>query len=325
MGDNKSMSRAALKEIILAVIFIACTASAFWFWRVAAIQIANGVFSHYAELIIPATLLILAAVCFGFSSLFIKNKKILYPAVAGSAIMPFMLIPPTKPLLVALVLSIGMLLFAATRIRSEQELSVGISMPKLFKMGIPLYFTVASLIISFFYLDAIRGKDGVETLLPRKAFDLTFRAFAGPLKSITGANSLDAHMTVDQFLESALTKQLEEKGITFSSVPKAEIMRLFTDQRARIAEQYGVKLTGKETIGDVFYGAVISRIDDLLGPYRSYIPYASAIAFFLAFKTIAIIMYLLVLLAGYVLLKILLGANIVMSKKEQIEIEKLEF
>ena len=118
-------------------------------------------------------------------------------------------------------------------------------------------------------------------------------------------------------------KELQSRGLTFAQIPKKELTKLLALQREELVNTYGLKLKGDERVDEVFYETVSARIADLFGPYRSYLPIASAIAFFLAMKTFTLPLYFLTILFAVLLIKLLIFGKIIVSKKEQIEIDRL--
>lgn len=169
----------------------------------------------------------------------------------------------------------------------------------------------------------MQAKDAIRAVFPRTVFNVTVRALGGPLRSLTGNEQFTPEETVDQFFQGLVKKQLANQGIHIDQVSQKELKRLLTEQRNEIARSYGIKLKGDEKLGDVFYTTIIERISDLLGPYRIYVPYASAITFFLAFKTLSLFLYFIVIGVAFLFVKFMIVMEILTRKKEQIEIERL--
>jgi hypothetical protein len=70
---------------------------------------------------------------------------------------------------------------------------------------------------------------------------------------------------------------------------------------------------------EVLYRAMVKQFKELLGPYQDFLPYASAVIFFFAFKTFTIPLYYLALIFSFLLIKLLIWSKIV--KKEIVEIQ----
>ncbi|MDP3770046.1 MAG: hypothetical protein Q8R40_03870 [bacterium] len=317
------MDKLNIKELMLGILVIVTSIISFWFWRLATIAIAEELFNSYGQFLASIGTLAIAASMFGIAAIFIKTPWVVYSSAGVGTAIPFFFIPANSIVIAAMAVCVLLSLFAVRRIRKEFSLSLGFSVANIFKAGVPLFLTLSGIIISVFYLTDVQKKDAVRTILPRSAFDITIRALGGPLKSLSGNVSFAPEDTVDQVFQGLLKKQLETRGISLNQVSQKEMQRLLAAQRDEIAASYGIKLTGKEQLGDVFYTTIIEKINDLLGPYRIYVPYASMLAFFLAFKTLSIFLYLIVLGFSYLLIKLMITANILTTKKEQIEVERI--
>lgn len=317
------MNKVGWKETVLCIFYICVVASSFWFWRSSTQAIAEEVFNSYGQFIASIGSLILAASLFGIAAIFVRTSWILYVSAALSIISAFLFVPLTNIAFVICALCVLLTLFAARRIRKDASLSWGFSVANMFKSGVPLFLTVVSIILSLFYLNDVQAKDAIRSIFPRSAFNVTIRALGGPLKSLSGNERFTPEETVDEFFQGLVKKQLNDQGIHIDQVSQKELKRLLTAQRDEIAKAYGIKLKGDEKLGDVFYTTIIERINDLLGPYRVYVPYASAITFFLAFKTVSLFLYFIVIGVAFLLVKFMIMMNILIRKKEQIEIERL--
>lgn len=317
------MNNISVKEVILAVVSMCAIIGSFLLWRTTAHLMAEQAFNSYNQFIASVGFLVIASSLFGISAIFIRNPKMVYTSLGISVIVPFFFIPATNLGYVTVGVCLLLTLFAVRRIRKEFGLSFGFSVASLFKTAIPLFLTVCGVIISLFYLNDIQNKDAIQAIFPRPAFNISIRALGGPLRSITGNESFTPDETVDQFFLELAKKQLADRGIKISQVPPAELNRLLVQQRTEIARSYGIKLTGHELLGDVFYTTIIERVNDLLGPYRVYAPYASAVTFFLAFKTLSVFLYLVVVAVAFLIIKLMIMMKLVVRKKEQVEVDRL--
>lgn len=317
------MNKIGVKEVVLCVLYVCVVASSFWFWRSSTAAIAQEDFNSYGQFIASISSLILASSLFGIIAIFVRTSWILYVSAGLSAALPFLFVPFTLVVLIVCVSCVFLTLFAVRRIRKDASLSWGFSVANMFKSGVPLFLTVSGIVISVFYLNDVQAKDAVRSIFPRSAFNVTIRALGGPLRTLSGNQSFTPEETVDEFFQGLIKKQLGSQGIQIDQVSKKELQRLLTEQRNEIARSYGIKLKGDEKLGDVFYTTIIERINDLLGPYRIYVPYASAITFFLAFKTLSLFLYFIVIGVAFLLVKLMILMEILTRKKEQIEIERL--
>ncbi len=285
--------------------------------------VVDGKFDNYGHFLWPVTGLVISATLFSFSALFIKNKWILYSAVIISATAPYLFIE-TSGIVVGALLANGFLIFtAAHRVQKESELSLGFSLTKFLKTGLPLYFTIASLIVSVFFLSHLNEEKAIASLLPKPALDTVLKSFSGPLQSLVGLPELNLQGTLEEALLSLAEEQLKSQGIALSQIPKAELNRLIADQRKELEKNLGVKLGNKEKVSDILHKTITNRIEDLLGPYKKYLPYASALTFFFAFKTLTLPLYYGTLLITFLLIKLLLAIKILRSEKQQIEVDRL--
>lgn len=318
-------SRIHLQELIVAALAVVSSILVFWLWsgRMAVVQ--GGDIRGYSALILPIAGVCFSGALFAFAALFVRNSRIAYPAAAVAVGSPYFLLPADSVVLGTFVLSIFLILFAVRRIRSEYALSVGFSISKIVKDGLPLYFTIASLLISVFYLHQFNRQTGTETLVPRPALDYTLRWLSKnpAMFDSLGLPALDPAMTIDDVLMAFLRKEIREQGVPESRVPKEELARLLAEQREALSSQYGISLHGNEKVGDVLNRAVQGYMARLLGPYQEYLPFASAAAFFLAFKTLTLPLYYITLLLTYVLIKLAFYGNILKREKEKIEVERV--
>ena len=84
-------------------------------------------------------------------------------------------------------------------------------------------------------------------------------------------------------------------------------------------KQSGIVVPDREQAAEVLYRATVKQFKELLGPYQDFLPYASAVIFFFAFKTFTIPLYYLALISGFLLIKLLIWSKII--KKETVEIK----
>ena len=307
----------------MAIVCTAAVIGSFVLWRSTTQLIAEETFNSYGQFIASIASLVVAASLFVITAIFVRNPWIMYGAVAMSMGSPFLFIPASGLVYTTMGISLLLAVFAVRRIRKEYAISAGFSIVSMCKAGIPLFLTIYGIIISLFYLQDVQKKDAIRAIFPRPAFNVTIRALGGPLRSLTGSESFTPDETVDQFFQELIKKQLNDRGIKLDQVPSKELQRLLGQQRNEIAKSYGIKLNGSEKLGDVFYTAIIERISDLLGPYRIYVPYASALTFFLAFKTISIFVYMLVIAVAFLMIRVMIIIGLVSRKKEQIEVERI--
>lgn len=90
-------------------------------------------------------------------------------------------------------------------------------------------------------------------------------------------------------------------------------------------KQLGLEIPDREQAPEVFYRATIAQFKELLGPYQDFLPLASAVIFFFAFKTFTIPLYYLTLVFSFLLIKLALWSKILKKDIVQVQAERLTF
>lgn len=302
------------EESVLGVFAVLIITIAFWFWHKNISIILTGEFGDYINFILPLAALITAGSVFLLLGLFVKNIWIAYTAAVISIGVPFFLVEAVSVALGTLVLNLFLIAFALHGIRKEYAFSLGFSVSKTAKAGLTVFFTVASLIISLFYLSELSTEKALAAFFPKSALNFTLKNISGSLESITGIPDVSPDTTVDQVLTQLLRQKLGSKDIP---------VNMIAAERKEFAQKYGINIKGNEKISDVFYRSVTDYIYRLLGPYQQYLPFAAAAAFFLAFKTLTIPLYYATVFFTFLLIKLMLWSKILRSEKQQVEVEKL--
>ena len=315
-----------IKESALALAMVTAGVFAFWLWRVQAIPaIAAGDFHGWARFAAPVAGLALASVLFAFGAMFIRDRRIAYGAGIIGVAVPYFFSNASTAVLLLMAASVVGIAFAVHKIRREFSLSIGFSVSKIAKSGLSLYFTAACVIISVFYADTLSREHALAALLPKPAFDMTLNYFLNSrlAQSVTGLPEVRRDITADELLDMLTKSQLEKQGIPASQISPADLARLRAAERREIERQYGVAFRGDEKAADLFYGAIARRADELLGPWRAYAPFISALTFFFALKTLTLPLYLISLAALFLLIKGLLSVNILQREVHSIEVERI--
>lgn len=316
-------SKAPLKEIVFGILLAALHVLVFWLWRAVMPLLVSHTYERYAPFILAFGSLVIAAMAFSLAAIIVKKKEVMYPAVAASMIVPFLYVQASASVVVLLMACVLLGLFAARRMRNEFSFSAGFSLSRIFRAGLPYYFTALSLILSLYYFIELGHVESISDVLPESAFRMTFQVIGGPLKAVTGVD-MRTNATVDDFLEDIIKEQIKKQGLPLSEVSPAQMKQLIALQREELAARYHVKLTGKENLSDAFRTTVAERIGDILGPYQAYLPYATTIAFFLGMKTFTLPLYFIALGLTFFLIKLLVWGKIIALKKMQIEVERPE-
>lgn len=317
------MSSPNLKELALGILTAILSIAAFWFWHGSVALAAEGNFTEYLRFIPSVAGLIVAAIFFSLGAIFIKNAKLIYGTAAISVGAPFFFVSATQTALAVLGLCLIVIFLAVQRIRNEFYFSLGFSVSKILKSGLPLFFTASALIIATYQFSTISEEKAISALLPKSVFNTTLKLMGKPLEDITGLPLGNSNSTVDEVLTKVIKEGLENQGISLSQIAESELERLISVQRNQLAKNFGLTLKGSEEIKDVFYNSISARLTQLLDPYKSYLPYASALTFFLAFKTFTLPLYYFSMLITYVLIRLMIATNILRVEKEQMEVERL--
>lgn len=326
-ADNQSpaashalFQKSGVKEFILGGIASFTGILVFWFWYVSISHIVAGTSDNYTLFLFLLPGLMVSAAFFSLSALFIKNKKAAYGfSLAGIAI-PFFFVEATNVVVGTFLLGLALTAIAISKIRAESRLSLGFSMPKIVKQGLPLYFTVISLIITVFYLSLLDEEKALASFLPKSAVDVTFNL---PIARALNLPNVNTKTTVDEFISELLKEQLRSQDAALFRVNEEELSRAVSAQREKFSEEYHIELRGNERVADVFYSSAIRYIERLLGSYRRYLPLAAAAAFFFAFKTLTFFLYYLTLPLIFLLIQIMIWSNVVQKKKKDITVEEL--
>lgn len=317
------MEKTSLKEVVAGILFVGSSIATFWLWHKVTPAIVSGELTTYTFFILPVAGLVGTAVLFAFAATFIKNHAIAIGAILIGIGAPYFFVPATRVVVGAFVVSVLLVLYAIHRVHREYILSLGFSLSKILNAGLPIYFTVAALIVSVFYSFLVDQEKAISILLPKPALNFTLKALAGPIQQFTGIPKIDPNETVNDLLDALIQSQLQAKGFSISQVSPAILNQQRHGYLLGLSENYKIKLTGKERVGDVLYTTITERAETLLGPYKSYLPAISVVGFFLAFKTLTWPLFYisLFILAG--LVRLMTALQLLKKEKLQIEVEKL--
>lgn len=321
------MKKISWKAAVISLLAAVASAVALWLWHETMPFVIGSKFSDAGATVLPFVALLVAATLFSLTALFVKNRMLAYASTVAGVSMLFAFVPLTRAFALPILLALLLAVYAVSRIRRDTRLSLGFSVAKSLKSGLPLYFTVISLAVSLLYLNRLDEQRALEIFLPRNAFNYTLHILTTPNSPLGGLfaqyGELSPELTVNELLLQLLDKELASQGFSIAGVPQKELTRLIEAERAELARAYGITVRGEEKVGDVFYEAVTGKIENLFGPYRRYLPVASAIAFFLAFKTLTLVLYFVTLLVVFICVKILTRAKIVVHEKQKIEVDHL--
>ncbi len=298
-----------------------------WFWYEAMSLIVQSELRDVNATVLPFAALLMGAIFFSLNALLVKKRMLAYAGAMVGSSMIAILVPFTRESALLVALAFLLLLYATNRIRRETRLSLGFSVAKSLRAGLPLYFTALSLMISLFYLTHLDTQRALDIFLPRKAFNYTLHILTKPNAPFNGLfeayGEFSPQLTVNELLLRLVDKELSLRGLSTTRISQDELVRLIDAERAILASTYGIEARGEEKVGDIFYAAVTEKIENLFGPYHSYLPAASAMAFFLALKTLTLPLYFVTLLIVFVCVRLLMRAKFIVHEKQQIEIDRL--
>lgn len=311
------------KEIVLGILTASISIAVFWFWNEAMPLIIAGEFQNYTRFLFPVAGLVFSGSLFSLTAFFVRNDALRYGAVLVLAVIPFFFVPTSAAALSFMGAGVLLLFFSAYRIKKEFFLSHGFSVSKIAKAGVPLFFTVSSLIIAAFYLAQIDEEKAISALLPRSTTGFLFQQLSPTLSSLTGVPNISPNTTVDDAIKELVKTEIAQSGADISLLSPKELSAAIALQRQEFSKQYGFQLEGKERVSDIVYNAIFERAKELLGPYKKYLPLTSAFIFFAAFKAFTLPLYYLSLAVTFFLIKILVAVKILTKQKMQIEVERL--
>ena len=321
------MKKISWKAAVISLSTAVATAVALWLWYEAMPLVIGSEFKDAGATALPFVALSVAATLFSLTALFVKKRILAYGSTVAGASMLFAFVPLARASALPIIFSLLLAVYAVNRIRRDTRLSLGFSAAKSLKSGLPIYFTVFSLAVSLLYLNRLDEERALEIFFPRGVFNYTLHILTAPNSPLGGLfaqyGELSPELTVNELLLQLLDKELASQGLGIAGVPHGELARLVDAERAQLARVYGIELRGDEKVGDVFYAAITGKIENLFGPYRAYLPVASAIAFFLAFKTLTLVLYFVTLLMTFLCVQILTRAKIVVHEKQKIEVDHL--
>lgn len=313
-----------LKEIILGAATLIVSVASFWLWFRAVPQIISGEFADVGIAVLPLIALGISAAFFSLSLIFIREIWMAYAVALGGIAIPYFFLSATLPVIFSLAAALLFVFSAGFRIRIEYMLSLGFHLTKILKNGLPIYLTAASLVISTLFFASLDEDRALSVLLPRSAFQTALPAILNYIIQPTGnALEFSPNATVQEVLSVVIRDQLQKQGIPSARISQKELNSAISLQIGELEKSYGLKLTGKESASDVFYGLVNNQILTIVGPYRKYLPHVSALTFFFAFKVITIPLYYVVMAVLVVLIKISVAFKILKSEIVEMKVERL--
>ncbi len=304
------------KGFIIGILTIAAGITNAWFWKGALI---SGEFKDAAFYSLPFVALFLFTVLFALSSAFIR-KPILRTVSAMIALAAgYLLVPATVVAASAAGASALAGWYASDAIAAEYRDSNAFSVRKIFRGGLPVFFSAVTLTLAVFYFTAVSGASG-HAILPKALFDAAIPLVEQPLQNFLPGFRRDA--TVDELLLAFASRQLGGE-VDIRTLPLAERSDLLAQGRQALSQELGVELTGNERGGDVIYRAANAQIERIAGPYQRYLPFLAAAGFFIAIKALTVPVYWISLILLFAVVKFLLKMGLLTEKVETIEVVRI--
>lgn len=313
------------KEIILLATTAICIGIGLWSGKNLLMNSATDLTRDYRSLLLPLSMIILGGAFFILSTIFIKNNWLAYGGVLLIFGLPYLTIGLTKITVGFISATILILAWVIFHMRRTAVRASSFQLVPITKIGLPAYFTVASLLFTAFYMTGLSQETAFEALFPQPLMQVVFSALGNNIGSFVGMPSLHVNPndTVDRTIEAIISQQAQGQGITLNTLSPTLRTQALAEERRALSTQLGVPLQGNQKIGDLFNRIIHDRIVGILGQYQSYLPLVVAITFFLTLKTISIPLYYLALLAAFLLIKLLLALTILKREVQQIPAERI--
>ncbi len=311
------------KAILLGVLVPIVHAAAMWRWDWLIPHLVGEGIPPLIDFLLPSLLLVVSATFFGLSAMLVPDRWTVYGSAVLAAAAPFFFIRANLPAGVGLVAGALLLSLSVAHVRHETRNSRAFSISRLFRAGVPLFFTVASLTAAFYYVSVVDAEDLAGAIIPRPALDFAIEKLYGPFALRTGGIAISPEDTVDDTLKAIVSRQLSGERIETGTVTQEEFDQLIVLQRETLGRQFNIELQGDRKVTDTIFDNIGSRLADLAGPYKKYFPIASAFVFFLAFKAITWPLYYLALLFAYLLIRLMVAVQFIRKEKRTIEVEQL--
>ena len=317
-GKSKEIShKMTLKESTIVVLLVASGVLNAYLWQR---LIFAGSYSDLWLFLLPLLALFLFAAFFSLLALLGQSPTVGSLAVLASFVGSFFFVKASSVVLVGLILTLAASLWALRAILLEVKSGSIFRLSKILRQGLPLFFTAVSLLISVFYFASLT-ETGATTVLPRAIFDLSLPYTEGALQGLLPG--FKSTLSIEELLMKTVESQLASEGVNVSSLPREQIEKLLKSQRSALERALGASLPEKGNAADLLYDLTNSRVENLLGSYKSYVPYISAIGFFLTIKILSVPLYLISLGFVWVLLQLLLAIGVVRWETVNVEVKRI--
>lgn len=307
----------SIKELAFAVATLIVGWVNAYFWR-SFIYSAN--YADLKFLSLPIASMFVFAILFSLLALFSRNSYIIYASLALSIFGGFFLADGNIIVIIGTALGIAGLIFAAYKIKSDVNDSKTFGLSKSLHRGLPFFFTIFALIISLTYFSSIVLAE--NSFIPKPIFEVSANILQNYLGGLIPGFRPNA--TIDQVLTEVLASQLKGE-LDIAKIPKNQLKKLLDEQKSALGEKVGIKISGEEKTTELLYSLANQKLEEWFGRYKIYLPYISAIGFFLAMKTLTWPLYFITLALVFFAVKFLLILKILKKETVSIQTEKLTF
>ncbi len=242
--------------------------------------------------IIPMVSFTLLLTIISLGVVIIKQKKLLFLALAGGILTSFFWVSSFRHIAV-LIFSIGLVIWGVTIIQHNLEMSIRLNIPKAIHTGKGIIIIALSLVITSQYYGEIKKTNKIN-VIPKfemgKAINYALPMIYPDLK-----NNQKTELTVDDFILKAVRPDkinVEEKSrFKVNQANKVDAKTkefLLNEERNKLADIVGEPLTGKEKIDTVFSNMINRKINGFFSPNlkNKHLPFLSWIAGWVLFLTV---------------------------------------
>lgn len=315
LGESRKMFKK--RELVLGGLTVAAGLLNVYLWKN---FLLAGKFADASFYSLPVISLFAFAVLFSLSAAFIQEKWLRIVTAMASLAGGYIFIP-FQPLIVSAGAATALAgWYASSQISREESTSNSFSAHKIFRSGLPMFFTAMALVLAVFYFTTISGQTSA-VLLPKAIFDAAIPLLTQPLQGILPGFRSDA--SVDELLLAFASRQLGEE-LDISRLPKAQKDELIRQGRQALSQQFGIKLAGEEKAGDILYDLTNAQVAKFLGPYQKYLPMLAALGFFIAIKAFSLPIYWITLILVWAVVKLLVSLKILHEKTETVQVTRIK-
>ncbi|MBI2610028.1 hypothetical protein HYW53_02520 [Candidatus Giovannonibacteria bacterium] len=205
----------------------------------------------------------------------------------------------------------------AHRLKREAISRADFSFAKIFRKGIPLFGTLASLFLALVFLPSFE-EFSPEKYFPRDFFNIVYRGVKQTISTVnpTLKNLLpDPNRKIDDVIYDQISKNSK---LNLRNVTEAEREIMISTARQEMSQTFAIKIEKGETAGDVYYRYSISALDSGLRYYRQYIPAFFSLAIFGLSRLIFAILGWISLVLAWILLRLGLKRGIFEFKERSL-------